>query len=153
MNKHIQTCSRNTTYISWSAQIELIQAIGAVLTIRIVAEINEAKFFVLVADETIYCSGAEQLSVCLRFVKHGKIYERLLQLVEVTDLSGAGIASQLLNILRNVGINPHFMIGQSYDGASTMSGQHNGVQKHIEDQCPIALYTHCVSHRLQSSHC
>ena len=53
MNKHIQTCSRNATYISWSAQNELIQAIGAVLTKKIVAKINEAKFFTLMADKTI----------------------------------------------------------------------------------------------------
>ena len=77
-----------------------------------------------------------------------KIYERSLQLVEATDQSGAGITSQLLNILRNVGINPLFMIGQCYDGASATSGQHNGVQKHIKDQCPVAIYTNCVSHRL-----
>ena len=86
MNKHIQTCSRNAAYISRSSQIELIQAIGAVLTKKIVAEVNETKFFTLMADETIDCSGAEQLSVYLRFVKDGKIYERLLQLVEATDL-------------------------------------------------------------------
>ena len=108
MNKHIQTCSRNAAYTSWSSQNELIEAIGAVLTKKIVAEINAAKFFTLVADETIDCSGAEQLSICLRFVKDGKIYERLLQLVEATDLSGAGIPSQLLNILRNVEINPFY---------------------------------------------
>ena len=125
INKYIQTCSRNATYIAWSAQNELIQAIGAVLTKKIVAEINEAKFFTLMVDETIDCSGAEQLSVCLRFVKDGKIYERLLQLVEATDLSGAEIARQLLNILRNLRINPNFMIGQCYDGTSAMSGQHN----------------------------
>ena len=72
MNKHIQTRSCNATYISWSSQNELIQAIGAVRTKKIVAEINEAKFFTLVADETTDCSGAEQLRVSLRFVKDGK---------------------------------------------------------------------------------
>ena len=100
------------------------------------------------ANETIDCSGAEQLSVCLRFAKDGKIYERLLQVMEATDLSDAGIASKLLNILQNVGIDPHFVIGQCYDGASAMSGQHNGVQKQIKGQCPTAIYTHCVFHRL-----
>ena len=38
------------------------------------------------ADEKIDCSTAEQLIVCLPFVKDSKIYERLLQLVEATDL-------------------------------------------------------------------
>ena len=40
------------------------------------------------------------------------------------------------------------MIGQCNDGASAMFGQHNGVQKHIKDQCSTAIYTQCVSHRL-----
>ncbi|KAJ8017779.1 52 kDa repressor of the inhibitor of the protein kinase [Holothuria leucospilota] len=40
------------------------------------------------------------------------------------------------------------MVGQGYDGAAAMSGHKNGVQKHIQDECPSAVYTHCVSHSL-----
>jgi len=29
-----------------------------------------------------------------------------------------------------------------------MSGQQNGVQKHILDECPAAVYLHCASHAL-----
>ena len=68
------------------------------------------------AGETMDCADLEQLSVCMRYVRDGKVYERLLQLVEASYCSGAGIARQLLEILVNVGINRNFMVGQCYDG-------------------------------------
>ena len=40
------------------------------------------------------------------------------------------------------------LVGQVYDGAAAMSGQHNVVQKHILDQGPTAIYVHCASHAL-----
>lgn len=40
------------------------------------------------------------------------------------------------------------MIGQGYDGASSMSGRYNGVQKYIRDEHPGALYLHCSAHCL-----
>ncbi|CAN7939945.1 unnamed protein product [Ixodes hexagonus] len=38
--------------------------------------------------------------------------------------------------------------GQGYDGASSMAGKTNGVQAHIREKYPAALYTHCASHSL-----
>ena len=40
------------------------------------------------------------------------------------------------------------MVGQYYDGATAMSDHKNGVQKFIQDRFPIALFSHCASHRL-----
>eukprot|EP00794_Sanderia_malayensis_P013445 gene13445-14827_t len=39
-------------------------------------------------------------------------------------------------------------MGQSYDGAPTMSGELNGVQCQIQRQFPFAYYNHCVAHRM-----
>ena len=100
------------------------------------------------ADETTDCAGLEQLSVCMRYVRNSKVYERLLLLVEVSDCFGAGIAQQLLKVLENVGVNRNFMVGQCYDGAASISGHKNGVLKHIKDQYPSAIYMHCALHRL-----
>ena len=40
------------------------------------------------------------------------------------------------------------MVGQGYAGAAAMSGDKNGVQKHILEKCPSAAYVPCVSHSL-----
>lgn len=66
LKQHVETCKKNASYISWSSQNDLIQAIGVVLTEDIVVEVNKSRFFTLMADETTDASGQEQLSICLR---------------------------------------------------------------------------------------
>ena len=67
---------------------------------------------------------------------------------EASDLTGAGLASKLLAKLTTASIPVSYEVGQGYDGAATMSGCKNGVQKHIRDQYPTAMYVHCISHCL-----
>ena len=38
--------------------------------------------------------------------------------------------------------------GQSYDGASTMSGEISGLQTNIREVAPNALFTQCCAHNL-----
>lgn len=40
------------------------------------------------------------------------------------------------------------MVGQSYDGCSTMAGKLSGVRKRIQDKFPNAHFFHCSSHKL-----
>ena len=54
----------------------------------------------------------------------------------------------MLEILRENGINASHMVGQGYEGAAAMSGEHNGVQRHIHEKCPAASHGHCASHAL-----
>ena len=64
------------------------------------------------------------------------------------DLTGNGLATQLLAILESSGLDKANMVGQGYDGAAAMSGERNGVQRHITEKCPSAVYVHCASHSL-----
>ena len=40
------------------------------------------------------------------------------------------------------------MIGQSYDGVSSMSRKEKGVQAIVKESCPRAVYVHCLAHVL-----
>jgi len=40
------------------------------------------------------------------------------------------------------------MVGQGYDGAAAMSGDRNGVQWHIMNECLSAVYVYCAAHSL-----
>ena len=44
-------------------------------------------------------------------------------------------------------------LGQGYDGASNMSSEAVGVQKHIKKFSEKAVYTHCFGHNLKPSYC
>ena len=149
LKRHLDTAGRRATYISPASQNQLLQAIDTVLRRDVAAEAACAEFYSLLADETTDMSGKEQLSVCLRYVLPDiSLRERLLTFQQAPDLTGAGLATQLLAILRENGVDIGRMVGQGYDGTAVMSGCANGVQKHISDQCPAATYGHCASHAL-----
>ena len=59
---------RNATYKSKTTQNQLIDICGEMLTEEIVAEIKDAKFFTILADEATDCSNIEQMSVVVWFV-------------------------------------------------------------------------------------
>ena len=40
------------------------------------------------------------------------------------------------------------MIGQGYDGASSMSGKEKGVEAIVKNPCPQAVRVHCLAHVL-----
>ena len=109
---------------------------------------RQARYFSLLADETTDSSHKEQLCICLRYLYKDKLIEGFLCFAKADDLTGFGLAKQLLKTLQEFGIDKNNMVGQGYDGASAMSGIRNGVQKHFKEQCPCAVYIHCASHSL-----
>lgn len=93
------------------------------------------------------------MSVCVRYLWGGTLREDFLAFTEVTDLTGQGLASALMRLLKDTGVNTSYMCGQGYDGAANMSGRFSGVQAVIQRDVPAALYVHCASHSLNLALC
>ena len=149
---HLKTAGKNATYISKTIQNELISICGDILAESIIKDIKCVKYFSVLADETTDASHKEQLCICFRYVvekdhKH-LIREEFVQFENATDLTGAGLSSQILSIIRKFGLNPDYLVGQGYDGAAAMSGRLNGVQALIKEEARHAVYVHCSSHTL-----
>lgn len=66
----------------------------------------------------------------------------------MTDTTGEGLTTCLLEELEKRGIPLQNMRGQGYDNGSNMKGKHVGVQKRILDLNPRAFYVPCGSHSL-----
>ena len=85
----------------------------------------------MIADETTDTSYHEQLCLCMHFVKKEKgvhmIREEFLQFERATDLTGGGLPRQILNAFHHYGLDPAYMVGQGYDGASALPGHFNGL--------------------------
>ena len=149
IKSHLATAKRNATYMSPQSQNQLLSCVGDVMKSAVVQEVKTAGLFSLLADETTDVSGKEQLSVCLRYVlPDSSVRERLLLFEEAPDLTGEGLASQLIKILQRHNIDMTKMVGQGYDGAAAMSGRDKGVQQYISSEVPTASYSHCMSHAL-----
>lgn len=137
-------------YISHRSQNDMIDACNKVLLNKVVSKVNAAKCFSILADETADISGIEQVSLCVRYIELNTLTltEEFLQFVPTSDMTGKGIANLILKSLQQFGIDTKYLRGQGYDGAAAMSGKYNGVQAHIKEIHPNALYVHCSAHSL-----
>lgn len=137
-------------YTSSTSQNEIIDSCNKLLLNKIVSRVNEVKCFSVLADETADVSGIEQVSLCVRYVELStlELHEDFLQFVPAVDMTGKGLAKLIIDNLQNFGIDTTYLRGQGYDGAASMSGKFNGVQAHIKDTHPLAIYVHCSAHVL-----
>ena len=67
----------------------------------------------------------------------------------VDDRSAKGIFNFIKETLAEFKISVDGLVSQSFDGASVMSGDYNGLQKLISDFCHrYILYVHCFLHKI-----
>lgn len=152
LESHIFHSAGNSKYTSHRIQNEIISLAGQVILTNIVEEANSSKYFSVMADETADISGHEQLSIGIRYVYEENdnvtLKEEFLGFVKLDKLNAGSIASSILEFLEKSGLNMDKLVGQGYDGCSTMAGEIHGVQKIIQDKYKKAFYFHCASHRL-----
>lgn len=149
LKKHLENANRNATYISPVIQNEVLTICGEIIQKNLVADVNKSKYFSVIADETLDVSGTEQISLCLRYVNSSyMLREDFVGFVPIYDLSGKNIAATIIKECGKLGLDVANIVGQGYDGASSMAGKFNGVQAEIKKLYPKALFVHCANHRL-----
>ncbi|XP_022180189.1 zinc finger MYM-type protein 1-like [Myzus persicae] len=141
---------KNAKYTSKIIQNDMISAASTVIAQSILKEVQEgSKIFSLIVDEARDDAKLEQMSICIRYVHNSVVKERFLGFVELKELNANALSCNIKLFLNNFGLDLSNCVSQSYDGASVMSGQFNGVQKKIKDMsgnlCP---YIHCHAHKL-----
>ena len=148
-NEHFEGAARNATYQSKTTQNELLKICGTYISQTLVAEIVEAKFFAVLADEAADISNTEQMAIVVRFVDQDcTIREEFLGFVPCEGLSGEAIAKQITDSVCSLGLDMQLCRGQGYDGAGNMAGKVSGAAARILRLYPKALYVHCGSHIL-----
>lgn len=134
--------------LSKTVQNELIESINKVLQDTITDEINNTSCFAWQVDETTDISCHSQLSVIFRYTNKGAVVERFMGFFNVSQ---GRRAEDLFNLLTDKFQKfdiQNKLIGQTYDGASVMSGELNGLQTKVKSVAPQALFTHCYAHNL-----
>ncbi|CAF4795989.1 unnamed protein product, partial [Rotaria magnacalcarata] len=85
--------------------------------------VSNRKWFSLICDETCDESTLEQLCVGIRSVNDNyAIFEDVLGLCELSRQNAEAIVEAIFDTLTRCGLNISACRGQSYDGASSMSG-------------------------------
>lgn len=129
-------------------QNDLIEAIADVLRDDIKEEVSAAQFVAVEVDETTDITNKAQLSVILRYVSGSEVKEAFVGFDDVSDDRRAtAIANYVFGVLDNFSC-AHKLVAQTYDGASVMASQLNGVQAKVREKVPEAMFTHCYGHKL-----
>lgn len=138
----------NVSFLSKSIQNEMIQLLTNGLTKNILDEIKENTYFTVQCDE-VASHNKEFMSIVLRYVYDNKIRERLISLKRIESMTGRSLANVIIETLSDCQLQLEHVIGKSFDGASNMAGQNEGVQRHLTDAgASMSTYVHCYGHCL-----
>lgn len=145
-------------YLSPTIQNEIINLLGTAVRNNIISEIKKAPFLTIILDTTQDLSKIDQLSIVFRYIsitenddnvpKELKICESFLGFTAVSDCRAEGLKTEILNTIKEYGIDLTKCRGQGYDGANVMSGVYGGLQALIKEHAPNADYVHCAAHTL-----
>lgn len=152
--ERLQIQGRNQiSFISWQRQNQLISSVSTCIKESIKKELGHNNFFSVSIDTTFDSSRREQLAFIVRYVctnEHSPVIrERLLGLRETSMTTGRQLFSVFQELCIENDLNwKLLLVGQSYDGASNMRGEYEGLQAFIREINPAAIYTWCYAHRL-----
>ena len=147
LKKHFALMAGNAKYTSPTIQNEILGIASTMVVKELVAEANES-FISVIADKSCDILGKEQLSIVLRYTKGDKVNESFTGFVEMSSVSMESISAAILAHLSRIGLDLRKLVGQGYDGASTMAGHASGVQKRIRKKYPRPIFVHCAAHCL-----
>ncbi|CAI6354666.1 unnamed protein product [Macrosiphum euphorbiae] len=121
LKKYLETCSSNAMYTSPLIQNEIINIFGELIQSDIIKKNSKSNYFSVLADETTDMAQIEQFSICIRYFEEELVVllEDFLTFVPVHDVTGLGLATVLLNTLKEIGLDLDKLRGQGYDGAAT----------------------------------
>ena len=138
-------------YCSPESQNLFIKIMASKVLLKISNRILNVGFYTLLCDEA-KSHRTEQLAICIRYVIDLNPVETFIGFYDCSNLRKAQELFLIIKTeLENIGIFNIPIIAQSYDGASVMSGDLNGVQSLVAKVHPQAIYIHCMSHRLNLS--
>ena len=127
LSAHLKKSLSNATHLSSDIQNKLITLIGKTILSSISSKIEGASCFAVIADETTNKSIKSQLGIVVRYLKGDILTEEYIGMLNQSNLKGKTLADTFLSHLKSLNLPLENVIGQIYDGASSMSEKEKGV--------------------------
>ncbi|CAF3249806.1 unnamed protein product [Rotaria sp. Silwood2] len=138
-NELIRRKKEEINFTEYKIQNELILLMNKQVLNRIVQEIQKAKYFSVMIDETTDISKQEQVSLVIRYTDENfNIHERFMCFERTKEMTDEALFNLLLEWLKKLNLEVKNIVGQSYDGASAMRGEYKGVAARLKEVAPSA---------------
>ena len=132
---------------------EMFITLGESIQEFILERIRRAKSFGILADEAADVAVLQQLIIFLKYVNPdtGVAKTEFLATKCIDDPRGANaevITDHILDTLKECDLEVRNLKSFVSDGASVMTGEHNGVAARLKSVNKVLLNFHCICHRL-----
>jgi len=105
----------------------------------------QTAIFAVIVDGTRDVNGQEQESICVRYVTDDLFpNEAFIGFYTAESTTGETLRQIVLDVLCRLQLPTENLRGQTFDGASNMSGVYNGAQALIREVQPLAIFVHLV---------
>lgn len=139
--------TRKTSWTSPLIQNEILDLLGITIVRNLATILRSRQYFAMIVDGSRDCSGQEQESICIRTVDNDlTVHEDFVGFYKMTTTTGGAIANMIKDVLVRLQLPMSFLRGQTFDGASNMSGCCNGAQAVVCQSQPLAVFIHCGAH-------
>ena len=149
LKQFVDKAGKNAQYTSKDAVVEFVEALGTWVDESLLARLQNARHFSLLADECTDITTIEELSVACRWVENGRPVEHFIEIIPLKKADSKIIYETLVDCLKMKGVQISKLIGMGFDGAATFSGKRNGVQTLLKTNSPHSIFVHCHCHLLQ----
>ena len=149
LRRFLEKAGKNASYTSKVAVVEFVEAIGVWAEESLLKRLHQASNFSIMAGECTDMTTIEELSIFFRWVEDGIPLEHFLEIIPLKATDATTIYFAIINYFKDKQIHISKLVGMGFDGASTFSGKHNGVQSLLKKHSPHAVFVHCHCHLLQ----
>ncbi|CAH1112492.1 unnamed protein product [Psylliodes chrysocephalus] len=153
LKQHLATASSRATYI-------LIKCCGDEILETILNQFREAKYYLVLFDDTTDVFHTKQLSLNLRYVYKNNIYENFVKFIDAYEkiktvnpdndtlgeqrLTGEALGKIVINILQKLSLELSNCVGIGTDSCSVMSSEAVGAVYQIQKKAKNALHVVCI---------
>ena len=112
--RFIEKVGRNAHYTSKDTVVDFIEALGTWVDESLLARLQNACYFSLLADECTDISTIEELSIVCRWVENGLPVEHFIEIIPLKKADAQTIYETLVDCLRVKGVQMSKLIGMGF---------------------------------------
>ncbi|XP_070546167.1 uncharacterized protein C17orf113-like [Ptychodera flava] len=135
-------------YKHHSSVSEMQEAIADVINEDLQREINASPLISVIVDETVNVTIDKKLIVFLRIIADAKPKNVFSGNITIPAGNAETVTAAIFAELERRNIDSRKVIGLGSDGASVMTGRHNGVGVRMRRVNPYLTQVHCAAHRV-----
>ena len=137
--------SHRSIYSTW----EFVHALNAVTEAQDVGNLQKARYFSLLLDESNDITCAKNLMIYCQFLNayRKKIELKFMKLLALQECDAMSIFTSVVKYFEEIQVSMDKLIMFTSDGASVMLECENGVQAKLKSVVSHLVEFHCVAHR------